>query len=418
VRRTMPSATLCFVCFLFICNARQASAQPQSPDGTVYYCASSWDQHVVYFSAPFETDELARTRIQEAYSQFLKQKYSYAGGASSVVCSISESLTSAQSDKGGDEDSVKRSTHSVVETGWTYRGPTAIVSPAASSRSTSPAASHAAPAPARAPVPTPLLPASAAPAANPAQRPAAAPASGQMYYTLCRYQGQKDAHPIMYVTPIIHTDAGASTINQAFYTYMTTTYDLSKIQYGSGYCRQVSSSADQQAYTMSSLEKQWAASKTEVTHIDWSDTPAEVAATDAKVASAASAAAVPTAAANQNYAWCNSAWAGTAGTMMPAGTVMYFSDVFVAAAPPPPPGGKTGNGWGQRNASAALQTPFFAFLQKKYGDKDSSNYPVDCRLGYPPAAGGLRSAQSAKQQFEDLAKQNKARIVETGWKNQ
>jgi hypothetical protein len=239
------------------------------------------------------------------------------------------------------------------------------------------------------------------------------------YYTLCRYQGQKDAHPIMYVTPIIRTDAAASTINQAFYTYMTTTYDLSKIQYGSGYCRQVSSSADQQAFTMSTLEKQWAASKTEVIRVNWTYRPGEVAAINAKVASAASAAAVPTASANQNYAWCNSAWAGTAGTMMPAGTVMYFSDVFVAVAPPPPPAGsKTGNGWGQRNASGALQTPFFAFLQKKYRYNDASNYPVECRLGYAPTAGGLQSAQSAKQQFEDLAKQNRARIVETGWKNQ
>ena len=60
-------------------------------------------------------------RIQEAYSQFLKQKYSYAGGASSVICSISQSLVSAQSDKSDDEDSVKRANHSVTETGWTYR---------------------------------------------------------------------------------------------------------------------------------------------------------------------------------------------------------------------------------------------------------------------------------------------------------
>jgi hypothetical protein len=239
------------------------------------------------------------------------------------------------------------------------------------------------------------------------------------YYTLCRYQGQKDAHPIVYVTPIIRTDAAAGTINQAFYTYMTTTYDLSKIQYGSGYCRQVSSSPDQQAFTISTLEKQWAASKTEVIHVNWTGTSGEIAATNARVASAASEAAVPTAAANQNYAWCNSAWAGTAGTMMPPGTVMYFSDVFVAVAPAsPPPGSKTGNGWGQRNASAALQTPFFEFLQKKYRYNDASNYPVECRLGYPPTAGGLESAQRAKQQFEDLAKQNRARIVETGWKNQ
>ena len=37
---------------------------------------------------------------------------------------------------------------------------------------------------------------------------------------------------------------------------------------------------------------------------------------------------------------------------------------------------------------------------------------------YPPTAGGLQQAQAAKQQLEDLAKQNKAQVVETGWKNQ
>jgi hypothetical protein len=49
-------------------------------------------------------------------------------------------------------------------------------------------------------------------------------------------------------------------------------------QYGSGYCRRVSSSADQQAYIMSSLEKQWAASKTEVIRVNWMYMPAKVAA--------------------------------------------------------------------------------------------------------------------------------------------
>jgi hypothetical protein len=29
-----------------------------------------------------------------------------------------------------------------------------------------------------------------------------------------------------------------------------------------------------------------------------------------------------------------------------------------------------------------------------------------------------QQAQAAKQQLEDLAKQNKAQVVETGWKNQ
>src|SRR5271169_4818412 len=103
MHRTISSITLCLTFFLFFCVARQASAQ--SSGGTVYYCASSWSNSVVYFSAPFETDELVRNNIQQAYFQFLKQKYSYPGDAPDVVCSISESLVSAKSDRAEDEAS-------------------------------------------------------------------------------------------------------------------------------------------------------------------------------------------------------------------------------------------------------------------------------------------------------------------------
>jgi hypothetical protein len=245
------------------------------------------------------------------------------------------------------------------------------------------------------------------------------PASGQGSWYQCRSWGENGTRQTVYVTPFIHTDAAASTIHQAYYTYMHQTYPVDKLGHESDMCRQVSADPGQQAFTLSTEEKQWAASNWQVIHINWTYSPGQVAATNAAVASAAAAGAVPTAAANQNYAWCNSAWAGTAGTMMPAGTVMYFSDVFTVVAPPqPPPGSKTGNGWAQGNASAALQTPFFAFLQKKYRYNNAGNYPVDCRLGYPPTAGGLQSAQSARKQFEDLARQNRAQIVETGWRNQ
>lgn len=240
-------------------------------------------------------------------------------------------------------------------------------------------------------------------------------AQTQPSYTLCRYQGQQDAHPIIYVTPIIRsTSALAADISQNFNKYMTASYDLSKIQYGRGYCQQVSASADQQAYTLSQLQAQWTASKTVVTNIDWTDTPAENAAVDAKMAASAAAAAVPTAAADQHYVFCNSA------RVEVAGGVEYFSDIFPAVTLPEQAagGGKGGNGGNHVNAVAAFQRPFFAFLQKTYGYKDSGNYPTECAIGYPPTAGGLQQAQAAKKQLQDLARQHKAQIVETGWKNQ
>jgi hypothetical protein len=196
---------------------------------------------------------------------------------------------------------------------------------------------------------------------------------------------------------------------------------------GSGSCQRFSNDAATRANSMDMLQKQWASSNIESIHVNWTNSPAENAAIDAKLAGAASvaatAAATATAAPNQQYVWCNSAWGGTAGTMMPAGTIMYFSDVFPADMPPPltpsPGHPLPANADGARiNRINALQTAFFVVLQKKYGYKDSGNYPVDCRTGYPPSAAGLQNAQKYKQQFEDLAKQNRGQVVETGWKNQ
>jgi hypothetical protein len=159
--------------------------------------------------------------------------------------------------------------------------------------------------------------------------------------------------------------------------------------------------------------------------VDFTYTPAQAAGGNAAVAQAAAAATVsgtPTAAANQKYVFCHSAWA--AGTTVPAGTVMYVSDIFPADMPPPvthvpghpaPPANANG---AQINRTNALQTSFFAFLQKQYGYKDSGNYPTTCATSFPPTAGGLQSAQSNKQKTEDGVRQLNGQIVETGWKTQ
>jgi hypothetical protein len=106
--------------------------------------------------------------------------------------------------------------------------------------------------------------------------------------------------------------------------------------------------------------------------------------------------------------------------MMPAGTVMYFSDIFPADMPPPvvhvpghapPPPNANG---AQINRINALQASFSAFLQKQYGYKGGG----DCRPVYAPTAAGLQNAEKYKQQFEDEAKRNRGQIVETGWKTQ
>jgi hypothetical protein len=431
MRRAILLTTLAVFCFSLLI-ARGAFAQPPNPNGaapaqssgptTVYYCTTRFDESPVYFSAPFATDELDRSNIQEAYSQFLKQKYPYVDGVSGVICSISQSLTSAQTDKAGDEDNVKRSAHSVVETGWTYRGPTAALPPAAPGRTTSPAPGHAvAPAPAHPAVPVRTAapappPVSAAPAAAPAQRPAPAAASVPMYYTLCRFQGQRDGHPIMYVTPIIQTTAAAGNINQDFYNYMRATYDIDKIQFGSGYCRQVSSSPDQQAFTMSTLEKQWAASKTEVTRLDWTDTPAEVAAINSKPAPAAAPVAAPAATSNVAAPSAPLASSTTASAAPGGGTFVicatsggpgmdtYLTGAFQTTRVRHSPSG--GN-----LVDQSILDDFYAYLkQKGYNFKPGSNYGC--------AVKPTEAEAKADEQKRQSGCSNCGKIVETGWKPQ
>jgi hypothetical protein len=215
---------------------------------------------------------------------------------------------------------------------------------------------------------------------------------------------------------------------QQNYKVLTANYFTPTGQYNGkagGYCKRSSDDAATRANGMDMMQKQWASSTPpiEAIQVNFADTPAEDAAIDAKLAGAASAsataAATPTAAANQNYVWCHSTWVGTTGTRLPAGTVLYFSDVFAGTIPPPPSGattgGKTGNGWAQENASTTFQPPFFAFLQKNYGFKDAGNYPVSCSASDPPTLAGLQNAQKNKQQFEDMTKQLNGQVVETGW---
>jgi len=150
--------------------------------------------------------------------------------------------------------------------------------PGGSTSASTPAS--AAPAPAAASAPT----AAAAPS------PTGAPPPGRNAF-LCRYYGQKDGHPIAYITPVVYEDTlGQGHLSDRFYSFMKTNYDISKVQQGAGQCRRVFNDAAGQANTIDQLEKQWAASKTEVTHLTWTDSPTEAAAANAATASAAAAA--------------------------------------------------------------------------------------------------------------------------------
>ncbi|HKV51317.1 MAG TPA: hypothetical protein VJO52_08970 [Gemmatimonadaceae bacterium] len=236
----------------------------------------------------------------------------------------------------------------------------------------------------------------------------AAPASAQQNWYQCRAWGVKGTHEKVYVTPFINTNAAASTISEAFSKYAIATYPDLQLSGWSAGCFSSSASKAQQDYSLGSQEKQWATLKWEVVHIDWTDTPAQGAATTAADQSVATTAGVQQAAPNQNYVVCVSDREGP---------VVYVSDVFPAVMPPAPGAGR-GNGGAQRAQMAAFQTPFLAFLAKKYGFKSGSSYPATCTVGFAPTAAGLQAALHVKQLAEDQARQNKKEVVETGWTNQ
>jgi hypothetical protein len=263
----------------------------------------------------------------------------------------------------------------------------------------SPVASTAAPTVSAAPAASPAQPTTAV--ATPAPRPAGTSASAQPYYTLCRYQGQQDGHPIIYVTPIIHTDRGASDISLAFNQYMSVTYDIMKIQQGSGYCRTVSNSADQQAYTMQQLEKQWADSKTVVTHIDWTGTPDEIAATDAKVAARTSAQSA--ASASGLFVFC-----ATSGA---AGIDIYYTAVFQT------PRVRPSRPIGTYVVDESIPNDFYAYLTQK-GYKFVKPGSFRCVVNRTEAAAKTAQHAWAYGGSGGLGDSccGYGKIVETGWK--
>ncbi len=128
------------------------------------------------------------------------------------------------------------------------------------------------------------------PAAAAALSPTGVPPPGRNAF-LCRYWGQKDGRPIAYITPVVYEDTlGQGHLSDRFFSFMKTNYDISKVQQGAGQCRRVFNDAAGQANTIDQLEKQWAASKTEVIHLTFTDSPTEQAAANTAIASSAAAA--------------------------------------------------------------------------------------------------------------------------------
>lgn len=243
-------------------------------------------------------------------------------------------------------------------------------------------------------------PATPASAATPVSTPVAASVS-QPYYTLCRYQGQQDGRPVVFVAPIIHTDHGASDISMDFNKFMKANYDIDKIQQGGGYCRTVSNSPDQQAYTMDQLDKQWAASKTVVTRLSWTDSPSEIAATNARLSTAAAAASAATA--GGPYISCS--------TGSGPGVDTYFTGVFRTTRPirHMPNGASI--------VDPSILNDFHAYLkQQGYNFKPGSNGSCDVKTTEEATEAAQHTRAYGGNGGLGVNCCGNGKVVETGWK--
>jgi hypothetical protein len=243
--------------------------------------------------------------------------------------------------------------------------------------------------------PAPPSPPSAAttPAVSTPVGAAAATSSGPTNPYHCISRGQKGNQPIIYSNQVIIVSAAEShNLLIAFQKYIQETYQTGDLQFGSDRCELVSAVPAQQAFTLSSEEKQWAASKAEVVHVQWTFTPGQAA-----YASAASPASASPTGSGGLYLYCFS------DTDAP---IIYFSDFFLAE---PDPSGKRGVSF------HSVQNAYVTFLKEKYAFNSGSNYPASCSNALNNSA-GISYAQGKKQRMEDQYKQAKKQIVETGWK--
>jgi hypothetical protein len=150
------------------------------------------------------------------------------------------------------------------------------------------ASSPAAPAPSASGTGQPVV-ASAAPASAPSSGPAAA-APGQHWW-VCRYSELKDpAKPalgsLMYYA-LNPSSGDNSKLNQHFNGYVKQNYKVRDNGNSmTGYCQRLSDDAAGRANSMDMIKRQWASSKMEAINVKWTDTPAENAAIDAKLAAA------------------------------------------------------------------------------------------------------------------------------------
>lgn len=148
-----------------------------------------------------------------------------------------------------------------------------------------------------------------------------AAAQGQHWW-MCRYPDPKDpAKPalgsVMYYA-LVPVSGDGSALNAHFNGYVQQNYKVTNNgNSGMGFCQRFSDDAATRANSMDMMLKQWASSNISAINVKWTDTPAEDAAIDAKLAAAK---ATPSAAAASGANSKECAYHGTCPPAPPAGS--------------------------------------------------------------------------------------------------
>ena len=233
-----------------------------------------------------------------------------------------------------------------------------------------------------------------------------AAAPGQDWW-MCRYQDPRDPNkPVlgsrMYYA-VIATGAASnesSALNAHFNAYVQQ-HDKVHVDVtgGKGFCVRVSNDAAVRANSMDLFLKQWASSNIQSIRVGWTNTPAENAAIDAKVAAVGAASPRPPIAQRAGpFIACS-----TSGG---AGINTFITGVFQTASPVThlPNGGNL--------VDQSVLDRFYAYLtQKGYRFKAGSNY--GCVV--EPTEAQARAAE--RQRYESGGCSNCGTVVETGWKD-
>lgn len=247
--------------------------------------------------------------------------------------------------------------------------------------------------------------ASAMPVAQPMQASTAPVAAPGQNWWMCQYRDLKDISKpalgnLRYWALLPSNAAVPNGLNAHFNGFVQQNYKINDPGKAGGYCRRYSNDAAGREFSKNMLLKQWTSSNDEPIQVSWTDTPAQDAAIDARLAGAASDAAAAASHAGGPFISCS-----TSGG---AGNVIYVTGIFQTTKPVR----QLPNG--ARIVDQSILNDFYAYLtQNGHSFKPGSDEGCDVS----PTETAAKAAQHTRiYGGAGSCGYCGNKVVETGWK--